>query len=132
MELHFIAFKAIDNREYCERFLKGHVSVLEDYGITNISTNNNLWMEMKNVFVIVAFYGEEIVGGIRVHVADGKEPLPVEKAVGYIDCKVHQLINQYLETGTGELCGLWNAKSVAGYGVSLLLVRSRNFNCKPT
>ena len=83
-------------------------------------------MNNKNIYVIVALTEDkkEIVGGIRIHVADGEDPLPVEKAIGSIDHRIHGLINQYLETGTGELCGLWNAKSVAGYGISILLVRA--------
>jgi hypothetical protein len=126
MRLLFQAFKAINHQEYCERFLEGHVRVLEDYGITNISTNNRKWMTMDSVYVIIALTEDkkEIVGGIRIHIANEEEPLPIEKAVGSMDARVHHLINQYREEGTGELCGLWNAKSVAGYGVSLLLVRA--------
>lgn len=126
MRLVFRAFKAIDNHEYCERFLEGHVRVLEDYGITNITTNNRKWMDMDNVHVIVALSEDTktIVGGIRVHVANDETPLPVEKAIGEMDSRIHNLINEYRKDGTGELCGLWNSKSVAGYGVSLLLVRA--------
>ncbi|HSZ71116.1 MAG TPA: hypothetical protein VK750_00470 [Cytophagaceae bacterium] len=126
MKIKMIAFKAIDEVEMCNQFLEGHVKVLEDYGITNITTNNRRWMEIPNVFVVVAIHEatNQIVGGVRVHVADGIEPLPVEKAVGYMDKRVHDLISRYQDGGTGELCGLWNAKTVAGYGISLLLVRA--------
>ena len=126
MRLIFQAFKATDNPEYCELFLEGHVRVLEDYGITNITTNNRKWMTMDSVYVIIALTEDKkyIVGGIRIHIANEDEPLPVERAIGNLDIRIHNLINQYKEEGTGELCGLWNAKSVAGYGVSLLLVRA--------
>lgn len=124
-KITFQSFTAIHEPELCERYLEGHVQVLKDYGITNITTNNRLWMELPNVHGVVAIDEEgEIVGGVRVHIADGVHPLPVEKAVGYMDAKVTAVINEYFDEGTGELCGLWNAKSVAGIGISLLLVRA--------
>ncbi|MDB5272390.1 MAG: hypothetical protein JWO58_757 [Chitinophagaceae bacterium] len=125
MKIKMIAFRAIDELELCNQFLEGHVKVLEDYGITNITTNNRRWIEIPSVYVVIALNEvNKIVGGVRVHVADGFEPLPVEKAVGYMDQRVYDLIDSYKDSGTGELCGLWNAKSVAGYGISLLLVRA--------
>ncbi|WP_129714928.1 hypothetical protein [Pedobacter sp. SYP-B3415] len=105
--------------------MAGHVQVLKDYGITNITTNNRQWMSLPNVHGIVAETEDgTVVGGVRVHIADGIHPLPVEDAVGYMDPLVTKVINQYFDDGTGELCGLWNAKSVAGIGISILLVRA--------
>ncbi|WP_074605816.1 hypothetical protein [Pedobacter sp. FW305-3-2-15-E-R2A2] len=125
MKLTFRSFTAVKEPETCERYLEGHVQVLKDYGITNITTNNRQWMELPNVHGIVAeTESGEVVGGVRVHIADGIHPLPVEKAVGSMDPNVATIINQYFDSGTGELCGLWNAKSVAGVGISILLVRA--------
>jgi len=128
MNNHFIfrAFRAVDELETCVRFLEGHVKVLEDYGITNITTNNALWMTNPAIYAIVAESpdGKEIYGGIRVHVADGRTPLPLEAAIGRMDKRVCEIIKSYLDSGTGELCGLWNSKKVAGYGLSLLLIRA--------
>jgi len=124
-KLIFRSFTATQEPETCEKYLDGHVQVLKDYGITNITTNNRQWMTLPNVHGIVAETEEgEVVGGVRVHIADGVHPLPVEKAVGYMDPMVATIINQYFDEGTGELCGLWNAKSVAGIGISILLVRA--------
>lgn len=121
----FRAFRAVDEPETCARFLEGHVQVLSDYGITNITTNNARWMTNPLIYVVVAESPEgEILGGVRVHIADGKDPLPLEAAIGKIDSRVYGIINQYIETGTGELCGLWNSKKVAGLGLSLLLIRA--------
>ena len=52
-------------------------------------------------------------------------PLPVEKAVGDMDPKVIEKIKSYHENyGVGELCGLWNARKIAGNSVSVLLTRA--------
>ena len=122
----FRAFRAINDRKTCVEFLKGHVKVLVDYGITNITTNNEEWMSNPNVYVITATSNDtnEIVGGIRVHKADRIIPLPVEVAIGSLDARIFELIDIHVDEGTGELCGLWNSKAVAGLGISLLLIRA--------
>ncbi len=125
IKIKFRSFTAVHDQETCENYLAEHVQVLKDYGITNITTNNRDWMSLPNVHGVVAETEDgRIVGGVRVHIADGVHPLPVEAAVGYMDPRVALVINEYAEHGTGELCGLWNAKSVAGMGISILLVRA--------
>ena len=125
LKLKLTAFQPLNDLETSERFLKGHRQVLEDYGITNITSNNRVWFDMPCVYGVVAENEEgELVGGIRLQLADGEHPLPVEKAIGKIDPKIHDVVNRYYAEGVGELCALWNAKSVAGYGISLLLTRA--------
>lgn len=125
MKLKFRAFKASNNRELCEKFLFGHKQVLVNYGITNITTNNDDWMKWDSVYCVIAEKEDgTVVAGIRTHIADGIHLLPVEKAVGKIDPKIHDLVKQYFDDGVGELCALWNAKEVAGMGLSIMLVRA--------
>ena len=125
LRLKFKAFQAISDTALSERFLEGHGQVLKDYGITNITTNNKAWFDMPCVYGVVAENEEgELVGGIRIQLADKIHPLPVEKAIGYMDEKIHEVVNKYIDQGVGELCALWNAKSVAGYGISILLTRA--------
>lgn len=121
------AFRAIAEKETCYKFLEGHVKVLKDYGISNVTTNNTLWIDNPAIYVVVAQNDDnenELLGGVRVHVADGRLPLPLETAIGRIDSGVYKLIKEYIDEGTGELCALWNSKKVAGYGLSLLLIRA--------
>jgi hypothetical protein len=125
MKLKFRAFKASENLELCEKFLLGHKQVLVNYGITNITTNNEDWMRWDSVYCVIAEKEDgTIVAGIRTHIADGINPLPVEKAIGKIDPKIHDIIKLYYQAGVGELCALWNAKEVAGMGLSIMLVRA--------
>ncbi len=125
LKLKFRAFRPVDDLVLSERYLKGHTRVLEDYGITNITSNNRVWLEMDSIYGVVAENEEgELVGGIRVQMADGVHPLPVEKAVGHMDARIHDVVKKFYDNGVGELSALWNAKSVAGYGVSVLLTRA--------
>lgn len=122
LKLKFKAFHPIKDISLSERYLSGHRKVLEDYGITNITTNTRVWLDMECVWAIVAENEEgELVGGIRIQMADGAHPLPVEKAIGKMDARIHDIVRRYYDHGVGELCALWNAKSVAGYGISVLL-----------
>jgi hypothetical protein len=121
------AYRAIDdpfrlNQEYIE----GHIQVLKDYGIESITSNNQAWFNNPHVYCYVAFdEDKELVGGIRIQVADGVNALPVESAVGEMDTRIYDLIRHYaIEGGVGELCGLWNSKKVKGVGISVVLVRA--------
>jgi hypothetical protein len=123
----FRAFRAIDELDSCKRFLEGHVRVLKDYGITNITTNNDEWMTNPNMYCIVALSADktETLGGIRIQISDEDNLLPVEKAIGKMDTRIHNIVTEFRKDGgVGELCALWNSKEVAGVGISILLTRA--------
>ena len=128
--------RAIDEPELCEKYITGHRKVLTDYGIANITSNNNDWMHNQGVYVV--FMENEkgkMVGGIRVQKANSDYALPVETAIGKIDPKIYKIVDKYREDGICELSALWNSKEVAGLGLSLLLVRAgisitNQINCK--
>jgi hypothetical protein len=125
IKLKIHAFKASTNLELAERFLAGHVQVLINYGITNITTNNRDWMSMDSVYCVVAENEQgEVIGGVRTQLADGIHMLPVEKAIGKLDPNIHDIVRQFQPKGVGELCALWNAKEVAGVGLSIIIVRA--------
>lgn len=120
------AFRAIDDPETCERFVKGHEYVLTSIGVTKVSSSKNEWTKNPSVFVLTveSLNGEILYGGARVHVAGGTQQLPIEQAVGMLDQKVFELIWNYNKYGTGELCGLWHSREIMGYGVgSIFLIR---------
>ncbi len=125
MKLKVRAFKASENKELSQKYLDGHVQVLISYGITNITTNTSEWMDWDGVYCVIAEKEDgTVVGGVRTHLADGIHLLPVEKAIGKMDPNIHKIVKSYQNDGVGELCALWNAKEVAGIGLSILLVRA--------
>lgn len=119
------AFYPKADQQTAEMFLHGHVKVLEEYGITNITSNNKKWTNWDNVYGIVAEDEEgTVVGGIRIQLASEGRMLPVELAIGKMDPSIHEVVKSYFNDGVGELCALWNSKSIAGHGISLLLTRA--------
>jgi len=123
----FRAFRAVDEPEACLRFVEGHRKVLEIYGITMITSNKALWMEHESTYVILVESKEDgkVVGGARVQIADGNLLLPIEDAVGIIDKKIYDIVNSYKSDSVAELCGLWNSREIAGYGIgSTFLTRT--------
>ena len=125
MKLTFRAFRASKSRELCEKYLMGHQEVLMNYGISNITTNNRDWMDRDDVYCVVAEKDDgSFVGGVRAQLADGVNLLPVEKAIGKMDPRIHKIVESYRVEGVGELCALWNAKEVAGMGLSIIITRA--------
>lgn len=118
-------FRAIDDLATCERFAAGHAKVLEDYGVTKVTSARNDWFYNPGVYVAtVENESGELVGGERVHLSYDGFQLPIESAVSKVDQAIFELVGAYQRRGlTGELCGLWNSKSIAGKGVSLFLTK---------
>lgn len=127
MKIKIRAFRAINEYETCVKYKEGHVAVLKDYGISNVTSSKDQWINNPNMYCVIAetINEGEMVGGIRVQVSDLQFPLPVETAVGKMDRRIYAIVEKYRNKGgVGELCGLWNSKKMAGYGISVLLVRA--------
>src|SRR5215203_4665582 len=110
------SFRAIDDKDSCRQFAEGHAKVLLDYGVTKVTSSSTDWFYNPSVYVMMAENANtnEVVGGIRIHVADGKNRLPMEDAISIVDSSVYGLIDRHTQDGTAELCGLWNSKTTAG------------------
>ncbi len=117
------AFRAIDEPQTCNRFLEGHRKVLEEFNLENITTNTPKWISHPQTYVVIGELDGDLIGGIRVQLADGDFPLPVEDAVGHFDANIHKLVEKYrTDVGTGELCGLWNSRRLPpNLGITVLL-----------
>ncbi|MDB5010148.1 MAG: hypothetical protein JWR67_3511 [Mucilaginibacter sp.] len=126
-EVRLRAFRAIDEPETCALFIEGHTRVLTSIGVTKVSYSKNEWVNNPAAFVMVveSLDRTRVYGGARVHVAGGTEPLPIEQATGSMDKGIFDLVWKYAQQGTGELCGLWNSREIAGYGIgSIFLIRT--------
>ncbi len=121
------AFRAIDDPQTCERFIEGHAHVLTAIGVKKVTSSKNDWMYNPASFVLIveSLDGDKVYGGVRIHVSGGSEPLPIEQATGAMDAKILDLVYDYAQQGTGEGCGLWNSREIAGYGIgSIFLTRA--------
>lgn len=118
------AFRAIDDPETCMRFIEGHQHVLEVYNLKMITSAKYDWIENPAVFVIVveSLDRSKLYGGARIHVAGGSQPLPLEDAVGRYDERIYEIVRSAAISGTGEGCGLWNSREIAGYGVGSIFL----------
>lgn len=122
--IRFRAFRAVDDKSSCERYLEGHQHVLKVFDIAHITSAKPVWMDNPNCYIIMveSLFGEKVYGGARIQIADGTNPLPVEDAVREIDDNIHKLVEEKTKEGTGELCGLWNSREVAGMGIGSIFL----------
>ena len=51
--LRLRAYRAIDEPEMCELFIKGHTEVLTSIGVTKVTSSKNEWAKNPAVFVII-------------------------------------------------------------------------------
>lgn len=121
------AFRALDDPRTCELFIEGHANVLTAIGVKKVTSSKDDWMFNPGAFVLIveSLDGNTVYGGARVHVSGGSQPLPIEEATGKMDSKIFDLVWEFAQKGTGEVCGLWNSREIAGYGVgSIFLTRA--------
>jgi hypothetical protein len=121
------AFRAVDDPAACELFVEGHTHVLTSIGVTKVTSSKHEWTSNPAAFVLIveSLDGKKVYGGARVHVAGGSELLPVEQATGAMDASIYTLVWKFAQHGTGEICGLWNSREIAGYGIgSIFLTRA--------
>jgi len=118
------AFRAIDDPETCQRFIEGHQHVLAAFNLEMITSAKQAWVENPAtfVFVVESLDKTKLYGGARIQVANGIYPLPVEDAIGRYDPTIYDLVKSYGKAGTGEGCGLWNSREIAGYGVGSIFL----------
>ena len=120
-------FRTLDEPKLCEYYLEGHTKVLLDYDITNITSNNRVWMDNPDIYCLMIqnIETDEMMGGIRIQLANGIYPLPVEDAIGYMDDKIYTIVENYANNGgIGELSALWVDNRLRGLGVGVYLVRA--------
>lgn len=116
------AFRATDNPDLCSEFLVEHRKVLEDFGVTHVSTNNDVWMHDPNCFVVVALHETlGMVAGVRLQLDHPDISLPMAAAVRPFDPRVDEVLERLRPFGNGEVCGLWNANRYNGRGMPALL-----------
>ena len=116
------AFKAPEEPGLCAEFLAEHRKVLEDFGISHVTTNNEIWMHDPDCYVIVALHETlGMVGGIRLKLDQPDSPLPMADAIRKLDPKIDTALAELQPYGNGEVCGLWNAHRYNGRGIPVLL-----------
>ena len=118
------AFRAVDDRDSCERFSQGHEEVLASIGIKKVTSSDKTWFENPEVYVIILEENNKVYGGARIHVTNGEFQLPLEEAIGKLDPKIYDEIRGEGNFRSGEICGLWSASEAAGKGLSILLARA--------
>lgn len=120
-------FRAIDDLESCKRFSEGHAQILKEFGVSKVTSANNDWFYNPGVYVLDVFFDDEPepVAGVRIHIAN-ENPMPMQKAIEMVDTRINDLVDLLKTKGhVAELCGLWNAKKMAGQGIaSYILMRA--------
>ncbi len=113
-------FRAPDDPEACEKFIAGHRTLLEIFGITQITSNRQDWVDDEDTIVILVEDKDtkKVYGGARLQMATGQYQLPIEIALGKYDKNIYTIVSEARDRGgASELCGLWNSREIAGMGV---------------
>jgi len=120
--LRIRAFRAPDDPETGIKFAIGHRNVLESIGV-KVTSDSTDWINDPFVYVLVVedtSNDNNVVGGVRLHVANKETELPMVQAVGKVDPRVYTVIDKLMINGTAEIAGIWNSRAVMGMGLGAI------------
>jgi len=123
---HIRIYKAIDNLKACERFSKGHSEVLTGLNIKKVTSSNISWYDDPDVYLILieSQNGDDLYAGMRIHIKNKDYQLPIESALDKLDHDVSILTSREGESKTGEMCGMWCQKKMAGNNFGKIMMRA--------
>lgn len=117
------AFRAVDDKAACARYIMEFMRVLEDIGVSASFRPDVGWCADPDSIVFVAEHEVHgMVGGIRLQRANGRAPLPMESSLSELAPGLPQVLDYYRSAGNAELGALWNAHRFAGRGIPYLLI----------
>jgi hypothetical protein len=107
----------------CRRNAAACLPVLRCYAIENVASAQQEWWADPDTYALLLADRDtgEPVGGVRLQRWGGRLPLPIETAVGLIDPRVHAWVAGFAPLGVGEICGLWRAPRLRGFGLGARL-----------
>lgn len=117
------AFRAVDEKDSCARYIMEFVRVLEHIGVTGTFKPDVSWCADPDSIVFVAEHPTlGMVGGIRLQRARPGTQLPMEKSLMQLAPELTEHLAPLLTLGNAELGALWNSHRFAGRGVPHLLI----------
>jgi hypothetical protein len=110
---------ATDAEADCRRSAAACLPVLRCYGIENVTSAHQEWWTDPDTYALLLADRDtgEPVGGVRLQRWGGGRPLPIETALAPFEPRVHAWIAGFARLGVGELCGLWRAPRLRGFGL---------------
>ena len=119
MKVRVRIIKANEDPEATEKYILGHFKVLETYGVTKVTSADTAWRADPNVYLVLveAIDDKRILGGARIQLNSIAYPLPLVEATKELDKRILDYMSPFGLLEVAELCGLWNSKEVAGYGI---------------
>ena len=124
--VNIVAFRAVDDYKACLSYMHGHRKVLAVHGFTHFLSNEESWMFNPDTIVAMVWDKDmkTPLGGARFERRTKGNLLSFERVLMKDEPEVVKHVNRRVRGGTGEVCGLWNSKDVAGWNTSILLVRA--------
>ncbi len=120
-------YRAVDEPGSCERYYRCHLEILQQFDMTGITSLDREWFTNPEVHAMVIESQEdgELLGGVRLHKADGRHALPTERAISFgppLGPEVGDFVRDRLAEGIGESCALWVSRRFAKMGVLPILM----------
>jgi hypothetical protein len=124
LELNILAFPCSADPVRRDAYHIGLEQVLLYYGVSRVTSQSREWFDDPNTYLVIVENRDNgmLLGGARMQRASESLSLPMEKAIGFKDPRVYDIVKQYVPGGVAEFCGLWNSRRVAGMGLGSMFL----------
>lgn len=117
--IRFRAFRASNDSASAKSYIEGYQSVLRVYGITKVTAANIEWLNDPNTLIVLVESEDQtkVYGGCRVQIKSPSIEMPLENAISELDQAIFSYTEKIGNYNVAELCGLWNSREIAGFGI---------------
>ena len=116
-------FEAVNDMAACLDFSEGYAQVLTEQGISNAYINSHRWVTTLGIYGVLAEHQGKVVGGIMLWLPIQEKRFPFEDVIGTPKKGTKNKLEVNTED-SAELFALWHSNSVAGWGLSYVLLKA--------
>lgn len=128
-EIEICAFWATDDPRRSMEYYQGREDVLTSYGFTSVVKSDFSWTTDSKVFVLSAYFKNEIIAGMKVHLSS-INPLPLQTALNDKCDNLMAVLEEIGGDNYAEIGGVWNSKKFSGLSFPHVLARYSLACCK--
>ena len=128
-EIEIFAHWAPSDLQKSFDYYNGREEVLASYGFTSVVKSDTTWMQSNKVLVLTAYYKNEIIAGMKVHLT-GTDHLPLVVSLKDKCDGLHSFLEKVGGNNYAEIGGVWNSKKFAGLSFPHILARYSLGLCK--
>lgn len=119
-------FRGSSAPDLVRAYTEGQQKAIQNYAVETIQTCSTDWQHNPYVYAIVVetIADQEIIGGVRIHLAGPDISMPMEPAIRQYSPEAAAHLERFKQSSAAEICGIWKNPHLNDPKLSRFLTRS--------